>query len=885
MSPLALLVVLLVLHLQEATCFKGCLSNGLRVSCAGQRLKQVPTLWPNITHLYLETNHIGEINSTSLRDYPELLDLDLGNQRVPLVIRNDAFLYQTKLIRLVLGNNLGLQLELRSFAGMSNLQILYLDRCGLRDSFLMERFLQPLLSLESLNLFGNNIENLRPGLFFFRLRRLTQLDLKLNQIKQLCESDLLGFRGKSFSYLNLSSNHLFKMCDGDLNWTRCGKPFRGMTFQILDLTSNGFNSTGAEEFFNLMDGAQIIELKFSANMGKGFAFNNNPDPEKRTFKGLNNSFVDYMNLSGNRIFALQEAVFSHLRNTRIIDVSLNKINLIEDGAFDGLQGHLRMLNLSFNLLGEVYDSTFENLTDLRVLDLSYNNIGQLGPNSFEGLPYLRGLYLTGNSLRDLGFPASLPNLDYLLLGDNRLKSLYNVAAWGSAAIHLDVTDNRLTNLQDVYSIIRHFKFLQNFFYGGNFIRWCALGSDDVIPRNGTLEVLDLHSSSLGIIWSQRVCLDLFDNLDSVLGLNLSFNALTVLPPGIFRGLSSIIQLDLSSNSLTYLQRDVFPRHLEMLIISNNFLAAPDPETFRSLVFIDLAKNRFHCNCELEPFLAWLNETNVTSMSPLEDMRCEFPAELNNVPLPDYSVVVEPCVEDEEEDVRELQFALFVFSSVLIISMILSGMVHARLRGHIYIIYKKMVGRVLEGPKHAPELEDLQYDAYLCFSNNDYQWVETALLKKLDKGFAEENLLRCCFEARDFLPGEDHLSNIREAIWASKKTVCVVSKEFLNDGWCLDAFTLAQGRMLEELTNVLIMLVVGKVRHYQLMRFAAMRAFVQKREYLVWPEDPQDLDWFYERLFSRILKEKKLQKVEGGEAEPGIEAQNQDGIQLEDLRAN
>lgn len=31
-----------------------------------------------------------------------------------------------------------------------------------------------------------------------------------------------------------------------------------------------------------------------------------------------------------------------------------------------------------------------------------------------------------------------------------------------------------------------------------------------------------------------------------------------------------------------------------------------------------------------------------------------------------------------------------------------------------------------------------------------------------------------------------------------------------DGWCLEAFTLAQGRMLEELTNVLIMLVVGQV---------------------------------------------------------------------------
>lgn len=31
-----------------------------------------------------------------------------------------------------------------------------------------------------------------------------------------------------------------------------------------------------------------------------------------------------------------------------------------------------------------------------------------------------------------------------------------------------------------------------------------------------------------------------------------------------------------------------------------------------------------------------------------------------------------------------------------------------------------------------------------------------------------------------------------------------------DGWCLEAFSLAQGRMLEELTNILVMVVVGKV---------------------------------------------------------------------------
>lgn len=84
----------------------------------------------------------------------------------------------------------------------------------------------------------------------------------------------------------------------------------------------------------------------------------------------------------------------------------------------------------------------------------------------------------------------------------------------------------------------------------------------------------------------------------------------------------------------------------------------------------------------------------------------------------------------------------------------------------------------------------------------------------------------------------------------------MSKEFLKDGWCLEAFTLAQSRMLEELRDVLIMVVVGNVPHYRLMKHEGIRTFARKREYLQWPEDTQDIQWFYEKLMSKILKDKK-----------------------------
>ncbi|KAK5903933.1 hypothetical protein CgunFtcFv8_007673 [Champsocephalus gunnari] len=288
---------------------------------------------------------------------------------------------------------------------------------------------------------------------------------------------------------------------------------------------------------------------------------------------------------------------------------------------------------------------------------------------------------------------------------------------------------------------------------------------------------------------------------------------------------------------------------------------------------------------IKSFLKWLNVTNVTFASPTEEYRCEFPAALQNLPLGNFSRVIEPCGEDDAKAIQDLQLALFIFNAVLVITVILSGFIYARLRGHIFIIYKTIVGRVLEGPKPNLPVDEVQYDAFLSFSENDYGWVEAALLKKLDNQFSEENLFRCCFEARDFLPGEDHLTNIRDAIWSSRKTVCVVSKEFLKDGWCLEAFTLAQGRMLEELTDVLVMVVVGKMAHYQLMKYQAVRAFVQRREYLTWPEDPQDLEWFYERLVSKILKDTKVKKFAEDQpepAQPDAQTQEEEGIQLENI---
>ncbi|XP_034383155.1 toll-like receptor 5 [Cyclopterus lumpus] len=636
MWPLTLQVVAISVFLQVPGCFPSCLISGSVANCGHQNLRWVPPLPPHITHLYLEMNHIREINSTSLSGLEELQELDLGRQYVPLVIRNNAFSGQRRLRRLVLGFNVGLQLELEAFAGLSGLQNLYLDYCSLQESILKDNYLEPLSSLETLDLFGNKIKRLQPSMFFTNMTHLKVLNLKLNQIDKICESDLAGFKGKDFEVLNLDSVHLKAMVHEHFDWQACGNPFRGMSFQTLDISHNRLGVGESKQLFTAIKGTKISHLKLSGHMGKGFSFNNLPDPDRGTFVGLNDSSVRILDLSKNRIFALQQGVFSPLKEVNIIDVSQNRVNQIHKHAFEGLQGHLKMLNLSNNLLGEIHSYTFASLTNLRVLDLSYNHIGALGFGSFSGLPQLKALYLTGNSLRDLDFPASLPSLDYLHLKDNKLTSVSSLTRFAGNIMHLDIQDNRLTNLGDVNQLLTQLKRLQHLLYGGNTIRWCRLGGRVSAVGLNNVQVLDLHGSSLQSVWSQGRCLSLFDNLGHVRGLNLSFNALQSLPQGLFKGLTSVVEMDLSSNSLTYLRPDVLPKSLKALILSNNFIASPDPDTFLSLSFLDLKMNRFHCDSDLKSFLTWLNETNVTLLSPAKELRCEFPSGLYQVPVVDFS---------------------------------------------------------------------------------------------------------------------------------------------------------------------------------------------------------------------------------------------------------
>ncbi|NWV24114.1 TLR5 protein, partial [Origma solitaria] len=808
-------------------------------------LTDIPPVPKDTVKLLLSYNYIRRVTAASFPLLEHLRLLEIGAQRVyPLTIGKGAFRNLPNLRILDLGGNTVLHLDLDAFVGLPSLTVLRLFHNYLGDTVLEERYFQDLRSLEEVDLSGNQITKLNPHPLFSNLTALKSVNLKLNKISNFCQTNLTSFQGKHFLLFNLGSNNLY-MAE-DAAWAKCPNPFKNITFTSLDLSGSGWSTERVQYLSTAIEGTQIHSLILGPHiMGSGFGFQNLKNPDKSTFAGLGRSNLNFFDISKGYIFSLNSLIFQTLGNLVSLNLFKNKINQIQKQAFFGL-GNLKILNLSSNLLGELYDYTFEGLHSVMYIDLQQNHIGMIADESFRKLVNLKIIDLRDNAIKTL---PSFPHVTSAFLGDNKLMS----AADGKiTATHLDLERNWLADLGDLY-ILFQIPDLQYIFLKQNRFSYCVKSAN--VIENNQLLYMDLGENMLQLVWERDLCLDVFGALSKLQVLHLNNNYLSALPQEVFSSLTSLKGLNLASNLLSHLSPGLFPQSLTNLNLSGNQLFSPEPEVFMTLSILDITHNNYVCDCALKGLLVWLNETNVTLAGSESDRYCMYPPAFEGVPLS--HLTYDDCDGDELQ--QTLRFSLFIFSSVTLLMFLVAVIIFTRCRGTCFIWYKTITKRVIDSQPRVEDKSEYKYDAYLCYSKNDFEWVQNSLLKHLDSQYFDKNRFTLCFEERDFLPGEEHINNIRDAIWNSRKTICVVTRQFLKDGWCMEAFNFAQSRYFCDLKDVLIMVVVGSLSQYQLKKHKPIRNFLQRSQYLWWPEDYQDVGWFLDNLSCQILKEKKVQR--------------------------
>ncbi|KAA0708213.1 Toll-like receptor 5 [Triplophysa tibetana] len=857
----SLTTLVLYISLQIVKCTSVCSTDGSEVHCTDQGLQQVPDLPTYATYVDLSNNNITELNETSFSHLECLQVLILKHQTPGLTIRNNTFRRLSNLTSLQMDYNHGLQIETEAFNGLHHLKILTLTQCGLDDSVLSGDVLKPLVSLQKLVLRENNIERIRPAPFFINMRSLNILDLSGTKVKSICEEDLLNFQGKHFTHFILSSMKLQNMNQFWSGWDECGNPLKNMSIGKLDLSRNGFEVNAAKRFFDAVSGTKIQTLVLSdRSIGRSSGFNGSEDPDRFTFRGLRESGLKDLDMSGSSIFALSHSVFGSLPRLEQVTLAQNQINKIENNAFLGVT-HVITLNLSRNFLGVIDRHTFKNLPKLQVLDVSYNHIWKLRHGSLEGLSNLKDLYLTGNVLESTHECASLPSLEKLYLGDNKITSLpYDLPIMSRNLTTLDMNSNRLTSMTVLFAILEGFPQMLEINLQNNGLVDCYDQPPTVVPHE--LQILDLATTNMEFFWSLGKCLDVFKHLPQLQQLSLSLNLLQSLPKNIFKDLTSLTFLDVSFNSLKYLPAGIFPESLRILNLEYNSMYSVEPHLFGSLTHLSLKRNQFRCDCTLKDFQTWLNESRTILVHPAEDVTCASPEDHYMIPVLSSSIQCED--EENEKSVEKLRCVLIIVCATFVVLLTAVTIIYIRCRGYVFKIYKRLTAKLADEKLNLmdPEADGFLYDVYVCFSSDDMKWVEKALLKRLDSQFSDQNVLHCCFEERDFIPGEDHLTNMRNAIESSRKTLCVVSERFLKDGWCLETFTLAQCRMLVELNDILLVLVVGNIPPYRLLKYQQLRTYIENRRFLVWPDDSQDLQWFYDQLILNIRQDTKVKRAEG-----------------------
>ncbi|XP_021087598.1 toll-like receptor 5 [Mesocricetus auratus] len=821
-----------------------CSSDGQIALLRNCNLTQIPWVLHTTERLLLSFNYISMVNATSFPFLEQLLLLELGTQFVPMTIGQEAFRNLPNLRILDLGQN---QIEVLSpdaFQGLPHLLELRLFSCGLSSAVLRDGYFRNLSSLARLDLSGNQIHSLHLHSSFQGLNSLQSIDFSFNEIFTLCEDELKPLQGKTLSFFGLKSTSLFSRVS--VAWETCRNPFRGMWLEMLDLSSNGWTVDITGNFSYIIQDSQVSSLILKHHiMGSGFGFQNIKDPDQNTFAGLARSSVTFLYLSHGYIFSLNSRVFETLKDLQLLNLASNKINKIADNAFYGLDS-LQVLNVSCNLLGELYNSNFYGLPKVAYIDLQKNHIGVIQYQTFRFLKNLHTLDLRDNALKTINFIPSIPTV---YLGGNKLADLPHIRFMVN---FIQLSENRLENLSDLYFLLG-LPQLQFLILNQNRLSSCW--EVQAPSENLSLEQLFLSENMLQLAWETGLCWDVFRGLSRLQILYLNSNYLNFLPPGVFSGLVSLRLLSLNANRLTTLSPGSLPANLEILDVSRNQLFSPDPGSFASLSVLDIRHNEFVCQCELSPFIIWLNQTNVTLLGSPTDVYCMYPDSLLGVSL--YDISTKDC--DEEEASQTLKFCLFLLCTVTLTLILVTTLIATKFRGGCFLCYKTIQRLVLRDKVRSSEPSAYRYDAYFCFSSKDFEWAQNALLKHLDAQYSSHNRLRLCFEERDFIPGENHISNIQAAVWSSRKTVCLVSRQFLKDGWCLEAFRYAQSRGLSDLKSVLIVVVVGSLSQYQLMRHETIRGFLQKQQYLRWPEDLQDVGWFLNKLSGHILKEENGEK--------------------------
>ncbi|VDI65933.1 Hypothetical predicted protein [Mytilus galloprovincialis] len=501
-----------------------------------------------------------------------------------------------------------------------------------------------------------------------------------------------------------------------------------------------------------------------------------------------------------------------------------------------------MLHISLKTFDVSHMFTFHR-EDEQPQKCSYDIICKKEPDTESEMKY--GMEYSDQTFqaRPLPMPHQLTLLnysschfDYSVLAFNLTKNILR---------NVDLSRNLLTSwIGPIYNVksLKHLDLSSNF---------CSNVSHYFFSEDfGSLEELHLQNNILGLVLPYDYKGKVLQNLHNLKTINLSQNKIQRLSKDFFKSQLKIERIDLSENTFESIDFDIgHLKSLKYLNLKNNrisYLSASAILQLNSIgilnkIFtIDLSQNNSLCTCETINFVQWLVTTTVR-LTGKKNYTCQL-SDLTLVSLENIDKLYDTLSKDCMSKIPLIVALVASVSSVLII--ICSGLIYRyrwKLRYAYYMIkirsHKKMV--LVENDDD----KSYMYGAFVSYADEDSTFAHKQLLTKLEK----ENGIILCLHKRNFLPGNDIATNITSAIHNSRRTIIIMSRNFLKSYWCMFEYNMARMESIYERghENVLFLIFIDKIASKELPLH--ILELVQSQSYIEYPNDEYGDTVFWDQI--------------------------------------
>ena len=696
------------------------------------------------------------------------------------------------------------------------------------------------------------------------------IDLSNNKIEQL--GQLLFAKYPMLQVLNMSSNDISFIGNhsfGDLK-----------SVTHLDLQYCNISHVEAGAFKNLtnltyLDMSENTNLTFRnlRNISYGLTFTTIKELRlnsihtvhgpcntitKHQLEFLGQTNVTDLYLDSNRIATFSvDAVKCIPRTLEILSMKANIFmfdEYIDTMYFNFPAPKLKKLIISFQGLSHFFDQFHSWVKSISTNDISFQMDALMKNNHLSFDRKVKPFHGAADrrseeyELSRTNISIHVPeNLSYADASNSNFKqSVYSTSL---------VTPNNLTHLlmnnNILWQVIGPLNGFDNLTFFDLSCNYCQNISQFALENMANLQHLNLSTNFLGFALENDENGNTFQNQFKLRNLDLTNNKIRVLPLDLFHGLINLQSLNLSHNMLLEFHvRFDHMKKLEYLSLRDNMLATI-PKAARdnfdrlaplTKLALNLEANHFKlsCNATHQDFLRWMIHTRVR----LSKVTCFFDNG-SSVVLSDRNQMSNIYDKLLEECSSYLVLLVVSLSLTLLVIFITVTAVVYRFRWNLRYMYYMTKFKFKGYIPLANERHRYEYDVFVSYADEDRGFVRNEIVEKLEN----DNKMTLLVHDRDFIAGEFVGDNIIKAVTNSRKTLIVLSKDFLKSQWCMYELNMARMEAISRGESVIC--VIKKENIPTKMMPLEVLNVMQHQTYIDYPQEEEFIQAFWDRLVASL----------------------------------